>query len=578
MMHEPYYKSGVFTNENLNISAGWVSIKNSFADCMPVVNRNKDLILIYAGENFVDAENNIDFNDKAKGAPSTNAQYLIDQYEAQGENFVANLNGWFSGILIDLQKGRVLIFNDRYGLNRIYCHRNKDELLFASEAKALLKVRRELRQIDKHSLGEYFAFGCVLNPKTLFNKVEVLPGGSLWVWEKSGKLKKNKYFKPHDWERQEALHGSTFYAQLKSTFEKILPRYFHSCQQVGISLTGGLDTRAILSYRHIRAGSIPCYTFGGLYRDCHDVKIAKRIANLLGQSHTILQLDENFFRNFANLAEKTIYISDGCHDLCGAHDLYFSKLARKIAPIRLTGKFGSEVLRGASTFRALKLDKRLFDEELNRYIERVEDIYKKKTLGEKLTFTCFEDIPNHEYGRLSVEQSQLGFRTPYMDNDLIKLLFRAPQRLKNDKAITLRLIHDLNPELLDIPTDLGFSRDQTIYAKLIRFNRWLSFKAEWYFNEGMPHWLSRLTTHGLSSFEQRILGTHKIEHYRKWLKEKLAGYIRSVLLDEKTQQRPFFNGPYLEKITEQHLLGKGNFIKEINKAVTIELIYRQLIE
>ncbi|MDO9349669.1 MAG: hypothetical protein Q7U55_00325, partial [Deltaproteobacteria bacterium] len=84
---------------------------------------------------------------------------------------------------------------------------------------------------------------------------------------------KNFYFKPDIWENQPWLEKEFFYKILKDTFAKVLPRYFRTNQKIGISLTGGLDTRIIMANMEMAAGKYPCYTFGGMYRDCYDVKI-----------------------------------------------------------------------------------------------------------------------------------------------------------------------------------------------------------------------------------------------------------------------------------------------------------------
>ena len=64
----------------------------------------------------------------------------------------------------------------------------------------------------------------------------------------------------------------------------------------------------------------------------------------MGQTHEAIRIGDGFFKEFGNFARRTIYISDGTHDAIGAHDLYFNQVARQLAPIRLTGKFGSEVV------------------------------------------------------------------------------------------------------------------------------------------------------------------------------------------------------------------------------------------
>ena len=54
---------------------------------------------------------------------------------------------------------------------------------------------------------------------------------------------------------------------------------------------------------------------------------------------------------FHHYAERTVYLTDGCADVRRSSDLYLNERASKIAPVRMTGNYGSEVLRRV---RALK--------------------------------------------------------------------------------------------------------------------------------------------------------------------------------------------------------------------------------
>ena len=79
---------------------------------------------------------------------SNESGYLVQLYE-EDSNFIQNLNGMFHGLIVDRARGAVTLFNDRYGMHRLYYHESKDGIYFASEAKAILAVRPELRVSDR---------------------------------------------------------------------------------------------------------------------------------------------------------------------------------------------------------------------------------------------------------------------------------------------------------------------------------------------------------------------------------------------------------------------------------------------
>ena len=295
MMHEPFYASGTYINEQLGIYIGWVCFKNSFADCMPVLNEQKDLVLIFAGENFADEKLINQLKKNGHQFNKTDASYLIHLYEDLGEEkFFQQLNGFFCGILVDIKNKRGTLFNDRYGMQRLYIYESKDAFLFSSEAKSLLQIRSELREIDMKGLGEFFSCNCVLESRTLYSNISLLPGGSTWTFHDNSMIEKKLYFKKDEWENQTILDDELFYEKLKETFNKILPRYFNSTQTIALSLTGGLDTRMILACRENLPNSLPCYTNGGIYRDSFDVRVARKVAGICNQSYQVLRVGEEF--------------------------------------------------------------------------------------------------------------------------------------------------------------------------------------------------------------------------------------------------------------------------------------------
>ncbi|MEN6321054.1 MAG: asparagine synthase-related protein [Syntrophaceae bacterium] len=583
MLHESFYNSGIYTNEQLGVYAGWVCHEGSFSDCMPVWNEKKNVVLIFFGENFTDLELFDQLKAKHHRFDNFNASYLIHLYEERGIDFLHDLNGWFSGLLVDMREGKVFLFNDRYGMQRIFYHEGKDAFFFSSEAKALLKIGPELREVDLKCLGEYLSCNCVLENRTLFKNIFLLPGAAAWEFKPDGSFNKGCYFKPDIWENQPWLEKEFFYEKLNDTFAKVLPRYFRSNQNIGISLTGGLDTRVIMATMDMPPGKYPCYTFGGMYRDCYDVKVARKVADACQQTHQVLTLDEKFLSEFPKYAEKTIYITDGYFGIFGSYEVYLNSMAREIAPIRMTGNYGGEILRSIEgMLEASPPDENLYSSDINMHIQNaaktVAGLYK--SLCHPMTFNLFKEIPwlrNH--GFVS-EQSQLTPRTPYLDNDIVALMYRAPMGVRDNKKMSWRLIADGNPALAEISTDRGFKSDtKASVSTLVQLYYTFLVKAEYAYNYGMPQWLAKFDyLFRFMHFERLFLGRHKFAHFRIWYRDELANYIKALLLDERTLCRPYLNRKTVEEIVHGHTKGNRNYTTEISRLVTLELIHRLLIE
>src|SRR6267143_1072947 len=167
MLHEPFYTHGTYVLAERGCYLGWVSHSNSFSDGNPIVSASGDTVLIFAGEHFAHREPGSPGN----GHPAGDASHLLSLYETKGESFLGDLNGWFAGVLLDLRKRTLLLFNDRFGVHRVYYHEGKDSFAFASEAKSLLSVRPDARRLDPRGLGEFLGFGTVLDNRTLFSNI-----------------------------------------------------------------------------------------------------------------------------------------------------------------------------------------------------------------------------------------------------------------------------------------------------------------------------------------------------------------------------------------------------------------------
>jgi asparagine synthase (glutamine-hydrolysing) len=580
MVHEPFYRFGKYINKKIGLYSGWVCHKGSFSDCMPVWNETKNVCLIFTGEDFRDP-NEID-RLKVRGhqCDIENASYLVHLYEEMGIEFIEKINGWFSGVLVDLGKQNIVLFNDRYGLGRIYHHQNADGFYFSSEAKSLLKALPKLRQLDNRGLAETFSCGCVLQNRTLFSGISLLPGGGKWVFSQSDDIRKDRYFIPEIWEKQPLLTKNEFSDELERTFARILPRYFSGRRKIGMSLTGGLDGRIILAWSKRPPGEMPCYSFGGPYRDCIDVRIARKLARLFRQSHETIKVNSLFTNEFPLLAEKSVYVSDGTMDVTGSVELYVNRVASRIAPVRLTGNYGSEILRGNVAFRPVFLNEDLWEAEFVKLVRNAAKTYDGERLSHNLSFIAFKQVPWHHYSRFSMEQSQLTVRSPYLDNDLVSLMYQAPPELILSKEPSLRLIAKGNADLCNIPTDRGvFYRPTPIIGSIRHLFEEFAVRSEYVYDYGMPHWLVRID-HILAPLylERLFLGRHKFYHFRIWYRDELSKYLKDVLLDSRTRSRPYLDRRHLEKIVRSHTAGERNYTLEIHRILTTELIQSQLIE
>jgi asparagine synthase (glutamine-hydrolysing) len=579
LRHEPFYTTGTWCDESLGVYVGWAARAGSFSDGMPLANEQENAILVFSGEDHREPGTPATLKGRGHAAKSDGPGYLIHLYE-EDPTFPAGLNGWFHGLIADRTRGTAVLFNDRFGMHRLYYHESKDAFYFAAEAKAILSVRPELRRMNPQGLGEWIECGCVLENRTLFENLNVLPPASTWVFRNGFAERKASYFQPGEWEEQGTLSPEDFHQEIRETFSRSVSRHFNGRERVGMSLTGGLDTRMIMAWQKPAPGSLPCYTFGGTYRECRDVIVARQVARACGQPHQVIRCGPEFISRFPYYAERTVYLTDGGADVSCSPVLYGCQKGREIAPVRMTGNYGDQVLRGLRAFKPTVSVPGLFASDLLPHLAAARKTYSRIVDTHPLTFAAFRQAPWHHYGLLALEQTHLTMRSPYLDNDVVRTTFRAPEAVARNNDLRIRLIGDGNTALRQIRTDMGFAgRGERFPGAVLRYYHNFTFKSDYAYNHGMPQWMAQVD-HFLAPLhlERLFLGRHKYYHFRVWYRDLLASYIREMLLDTRTLSRPYWQKNKLEAMVQHHIKGDRNYTNEIHRVLSLELAHRLFLD
>lgn len=577
MHYEGFYVSGTCFVPESGIYGGWVAHQGSMGPCQSAHTNHRDVTLLFTGECYFSGQSSESQNGSRTSSSHCDPDRLLDLYEQEGECFVQHLNGLFSGLLIDRRKKRAVLFNDRYGIERIYFYQKDESFFFASEAKALLCIAPELRAFDDLGVAQYLAYGCTMAERTLFRSVSMMPGASKWKFENKRLFKREQYFSPEIWEKQAALSEKDFEEEFLHTFTRILPRYFSSDQALGISLTGGLDTRMIMAGMPKDIPSPVCYTFCGQEGETLDASLAAKIAKTCGLEHHLLRIGPDFISDYGKYLDKTVFATDGYAGALVAHEIYLNSQARSLSPIRLTGNFGSEILRSMSTFKPLNFERQLLSTDFYARVISYSDGIRSLQ-DHPLTFSAFREIPLKLFGSLAAGRSQVVFRTPYLDNEIVELAYKAPLPSRESTRSATYFINERFRNLAEIETDQGLvCGSHWVNILMRRLYCRLTFKLDYLHKEGLPHWLTPIEPAFKVLAPFGLLGLHKFLPYRRWFRRELATYATEVFSDSTAQQIGYWNTLLLGKILSDHIRGRKNYFQEINAVLSLHRIYEVLI-
>jgi asparagine synthase (glutamine-hydrolysing) len=578
MNTEPFYKKGCYRNEELGLCVGWLVHPNSFSDCMPVQGGDGNTTIVLSGEVFTSEERLQALRRAGHLFSDTDATHLGHLYDELGDAFFEELNGTFSGILVNARARKIQLFNDRMGFERIYFSQGPtDELFhFASESKALLKVIPRLREFDRNGLAQFLSYGCTFEEATLYKGVSVLPPASLWEFSPESSIKKRTYFRPSDWQTDLSIGPDAYAERFNETFMRVLPRYFSGKLRQGMSLTGGWDTRMIMACQQAEPFSLPCYTFGPLSGDTADVQQARKVAELAHQKHQVLRLRSDFLTNFAEHASKTVYVSDGNGTVSLSHEIYLNRMAREIAGVRVTGNFGSEVLRGVTTFKALPLGPEWAEGELREEIGNCTRAWNARAEVDSARFAIFTEVPWKHATTVRLANSQLPVRSPFLDSEIMKLACMCSAPVRQLSNLPVSLIRSRNPAYLGLPTDRGDSADNsTLQGKLRKAVYAGTFKVEYRLNEGAPDFLSLITDSiGLN----RMLPLqHRYLNYRQWFGGPLRGFVEDTLGKGNSFISGLIGIKAVDRALRNNASGLRNRFQDINMLLSLQLIEDRLL-
>lgn len=571
MRHDSFYTSGSLSIVDDGVLIGWIAHPGSFAESVSRYRHPDGSAVVMSGECIGQLPG---LGRRPLDAPEAFAAALIDGTRAQGSDYLRHLNGLFSGVLVDRKLRRTLVFNDRFGAERLYAGRLGDLHLFCSEAKAVLHAAPASRKLDLESVAQWMKFGSVLDNRTLFAGVRLLPGGSVVSATPSGIQSWGRYFDPVEWESQSPLSLERFGAVLADAVAEVVPEYLEGGRPIGFAITGGLDTRMIAAALPGAPTNLHCYTYGVSGRETLDQRIGRKVAKLCGLSHDSVLLEDGWLADFPRHLERTVWITDGCAGATTTHELPLTEKSRALGSVRLTGNFGSEVLRGVSTLKpwqpARGFVSRDFEASLGRAVPA-------KRAQHPVTRAAFEEIPWHLFGSMAAGRSQVTFRTPYLDNRIVKLAYQLAIADRDSPWPSTEVIRRLRPSLTAVATDRGVSlesgRGSTVFQ---RGTAEIMFKLDYWDKEGLPGPLWMLDPVLGILRQTPWMGLHKYLAYRRWFRKELGQLIEHIASDCEDLSE-IIDRNFVDQIAGRHGSGRYNLLREINCVLTLSTIQRLFI-
>lgn len=423
---------------------------------------------------------------------------ILKRYRVGGIDALRSLNGNFVALVFDEQTAAFHLVTDRCGMFLAYCPAAiGNPPVYCSHPDVLASVLGEDQRLDMTSLSEFLMTGRLSFPYTYYRGIKAIEPGSIHTLSLRGAARlenKRQYFR-FDCKIDARAAEPELAEELAEAFSNaVRRRTLPIFGTTGIGLSGGLDSRAILSATRGRAH---VRTFTLFDEENEETRTAGRLAEACGVEMIPIQRD---FEYYGNSAELGVRISGGVGNIASNHFLGIrGRLSRLGMGNLLTGCYCDYLLKGlalnTSEQRLSRLERLAhFNFEFyhphysNQTAHRqdVEDRLRasfpqagERPLSEEDWFNiqCSRTFPLAYEGDLAqrvIPQRVMPWYLPILDNDIIDLYLRIPLRYKLGASLFRKMVLQLcDQELCRIPDNNTGARIDASGARYA-FHRYLS--------------------------------------------------------------------------------------------------------
>ncbi|WP_367155990.1 XrtA/PEP-CTERM system amidotransferase [Methylomonas sp. HYX-M1] len=339
-------EGGLHTEPGLGFGHRRLSIIDLSSGQQPMHSPDGNVVLTYNGEvyNFLELRTELE----ALGfvfRTHCDTEVILYAWQAWGEACVERLRGMFAFAIWDRAKQTLFLARDRLGVKPLfYSLLANGQFIFGSELKALGQHPLLPREIDHSAIEDYFGFGYIPDPKTIYRGVMKLePGYCLTIRHGQTAWQPRQY-----WDVRFEAGPSR---GVEETGRELIERLREAVKirmvadvPLGAFLSGGVDSSAVVA---MMAGlsADPVNTCSISFGDpkFNESEFAAQVATRYHTAHRVEQVDPDDF----SLIDRLSDLYDEPYADSSALPTYrVCELAKKQVTVVLSGDGGDENLAG----------------------------------------------------------------------------------------------------------------------------------------------------------------------------------------------------------------------------------------
>lgn len=578
--HRGPVEGDVHAEPGLGFGHRRLSIIDLASGLQPLFNEDHSVVVVFNGEIY----NFKPLMRELAGLGHTfrtrcDTEVIVHAWEEWGEDCVRRLRGMFAFAIWDRNQRTLFLARDRLGIKPMHYALLPDGMfVFGSELKALLAAPGLKRDIDPRSVEDYFAYGYVPEPRTIFTSAHKLrPGHTLTIRE-GAPLPQPRQFWDVPFKQHFGMTDRDIEGELVPRLREAVESHLVSDVPLGAFLSGGVDSSAVVAMM-ADIGNGPVNTCSIAFDDPRfdESEYARQVAQRYNTNHQLEVVDKDDYGLIDLLAE--LY-DEPYADSSAIPTYRVCQLARKRVTVALSGDGGDENFAGYRRHRMamgeqrvrsmlpLALRKPVFGFLGAAYpkADWAPRVFRAKTtfeaLARDLTEGYFHGVSMLN-DRVRAQLFSAGFRSQLQGYGAIEVMRHHARNAPTDDPLSLIQYIDMKTYL---PGDILTKVDRASMAHSLEvrvplldheFVEWVS---------GLPPSSKLRNGEGKYLFKKALrpwLGDDIL--YRKkmgfsiplaaWLRGPLLDKMRAAVLNQSLLDTGIFNEPFLRQMVDEHAAG-----------------------
>ncbi len=532
----------------------------------------------------------------------SDTEVIVHAWEAWGEDCVQRFRGMFAFALWDRSRQTLFLARDRLGVKPLfYALLDDGTLLFGSELKSLLAHGKLRRDIDPLALEEYFAFGYVPEPRTVFKQALKLPPGHLLTLRRGQPLAAPRPYWDVRFTLDDPISAEDAQAELVERLRESVRLRMIAEVPLGAFLSGGVDSSAVVQ---AMAGlsDAPVNTCSIAFDDpaFNESEFAQKVADRYRTNHRVEMVKSDDFDLIDTLA---VLYDEPFADSSAIPTYRVCQLARKHVTVALSGDGGDETFGGYRRYRMHLMEDRMrsvlpagLRQPLFGLLGRVypKADWAPRVLRAKTTFEGMARSPVEAYfhsvsilrGPMREALFSEAFKRQRAGYGAIEVFNRHAAQAGTDDPLALIQYLDLKTYLVG---DINTKVDRASMAHSLEVREPLM-------DHPLVEWLATLPSNlKIRGNEGKYLLKKALEPhlpndvlYRpkmgfavplaRWFRGPLKQRVRDAVLGERLAATGWFNRPYLQKLVQDHQSGQSDYSAPLWTLLMFEAFLRKVVD